>query len=392
MDIIEKIDDELALAGISNEDIKMQETIDSCIITPDMDIEPQEYLFRMFGKECFPRGELVSIQGKMKSGKTFFCSILMALCMRKELMGLIRNRESRLRLLWIDTEQSRMSTHKILRNRLRRMVGEAQLPMAQTNVLNLRKLGWRERLPLVEVAVKRFKPDLVVFDGVRDCVDDINDYSLATDVVTRLTQLASGSTRVEGDTEAGEEWPACCIVGVLHENKAEEDKSLRGAIGSELANKCWEAFEVMKDFDTEVFTVEQVFTREITIKNKFCFLVDNTGMPLEYSDDAYWRIRNQREEEMQRMAVKSSQGNIDLESIFSDILGMCNMRSNILYAKMKERLKIGGNKVKDMINDAIEQKIIVKDRRSAKEVYYAMAKSAAMLESSIFDDENIDPL
>ena len=30
-----------------------------------------EFLFRLFGKPCFPRGELVAITGKAKSGKTF---------------------------------------------------------------------------------------------------------------------------------------------------------------------------------------------------------------------------------------------------------------------------------------------------------------------------------
>ena len=47
-------------------------------ITEKSDISEMTFLFRLFGVACFPRGELVAVAGKAKSGKTFFLSLLMA--------------------------------------------------------------------------------------------------------------------------------------------------------------------------------------------------------------------------------------------------------------------------------------------------------------------------
>ncbi len=59
-------------------------------ITPDKELPKMEFLFRLFHKPCFPRGELVALSGKAKSGKTFVSSILMALSYRSQ--GLSRER------------------------------------------------------------------------------------------------------------------------------------------------------------------------------------------------------------------------------------------------------------------------------------------------------------
>ena len=35
----------------------------------------------------------------------------------------------------------------------------------------------------------------------------------------------------------------CCIVCVLHQNKSEQDRNMRGSIGTELTNKAFEVFQ-----------------------------------------------------------------------------------------------------------------------------------------------------
>ena len=75
-------------------------------ITPEKELPQIDFLFRMFHKQCFPRGELVAISGKAKSGKTFVSSILMALCFRSQVLSVERIEQKRLHVLWYDTEQS----------------------------------------------------------------------------------------------------------------------------------------------------------------------------------------------------------------------------------------------------------------------------------------------
>lgn len=79
-------------------------------ITPDTTVPQHDFLFRWSNQPCYARGELVALTGKAKSGKTFVCSLLMALAVRSQIMGLSRLHDKPLSVVWIDTEQSEDST------------------------------------------------------------------------------------------------------------------------------------------------------------------------------------------------------------------------------------------------------------------------------------------
>ena len=197
-------------------------------ITPDKELPKMEFLFRLFHKPCFPRGELVALSGKAKSGKTFVSSILMALSYRSQVLSVDRIEARRLHVLWYDTEQSEESTQDILRNRIIPMTGipEDQFPMDSFDIFNVRAEGYDQRLPMLEAAVRHYHPDLVILDGIRDLVADINDGIVAQDCIERLMHLASDER--------------CCIVCILHQNKSVEDRNLRGWIGTGIPYLCSE--------------------------------------------------------------------------------------------------------------------------------------------------------
>ena len=68
---------------------------------------------------------------------------------------------------------------------------------------------------------------------------------------------------------------------MLHQNKAIEDKTLRGALGTELQNKSFETYECSKD-DDRVFTIRQSATRKYDIPNKQKFIVNPEGLPVPF--------------------------------------------------------------------------------------------------------------
>ena len=112
-------------------------------ITPDTELSPMEFLFRLFDEPCFPRGELVALTGRAKSGKTFILSIIMTMIAVAELLNFKRETESRLKVLWYDTEQSKQSTLDILKNRIiplfRQVEGpDAEFPSENFNIFNVR--------------------------------------------------------------------------------------------------------------------------------------------------------------------------------------------------------------------------------------------------------------
>ena len=263
-------------------------------ITEKSDISEMTFLFRLFGVACFPRGELVAVAGKAKSGKTFFLSLLMAAGrvnvnlnpnlnlngndngnVNEGQMPLERIREEPLRVLWYDTEQSQQSTQDILVNRIGKMVGGAvpegtsstcQEALQNLYAFNVRMASWDERLRMFMDVVAYLKPDLVVLDGVRDLLSDINDGREAQAMTERLMQLAQQHK--------------CCIVCVLHQNKSGGDNTMRGWIGTELTNKVFEVYNCEKLRD-RTFKVEQTMTRKYDIGRQLYYRVDeDTQLPV----------------------------------------------------------------------------------------------------------------
>jgi len=266
-DSVRLIRSELCLAGISCEQEQRLRQLEARRrITPQTILPPMEFLFRLAGKPCFARGELTGLSGKAKSGKTFVSSILMALCFRSELLSVERIEPKRLHVLWYDTEQSEESTQDILRNRIIPLTGiaEDQFPNDLMDVFNVRGEAMADRIGILELFVLRYQPDLVVLDGIRDLVADINDGVVAQDTIERLMRLASDNH--------------CAIVCVLHQNKSQEDRNLRGWIGTELKNKAFEVYECAKSSE-RIFTWAQTDTRKYDISTPLQFAVNDQGLP-----------------------------------------------------------------------------------------------------------------
>lgn len=295
---------------------QMKRTLEKQRITPEMNLPPLDFLFRMLGRPCFPRGELVSVTGKAKSGKTFFLSLVMAACSAREAVG-IQAAERPLRCLWYDTEQSRQSTYEILKGRIMPIVtaseGEGAFQPEMYDVFNVRGKDCDERLALLEAAVINCQPDLAVVDGVCDLVADINDGTRVKPVVERLMRMAQDHR--------------CCIVCAIHQNKASEDRNPRGWIGTELNNKSFEVYacELLKP--QMVFAVEQLLSRRYRMDGLFCFTIDGQGMPhqAEAPVTAADSRSTQRQEShppmnTQYASWKDGETVIDLRSLFYDAL------------------------------------------------------------------------
>ena len=259
-------------------------------ITPETKLPPLEFLFKMNGTECFPLSELVANTGKAKSGKTLFLSIVMACCLKKNVLGLERIRDEPIRVLWYDTEQSAQSTQQILVKRiipLSKMltdhtdnispteITESFPPLDENSsgdfndqffVFNVRGIGWEKRRELLAVAIEEIQPNLVIVDGVKDLLTDINDGTEATMVIEDQMGLAQTHS--------------CCIVDVLHQNKSDTDRNMRGWIGTELTNKAFEVWSCSKVANTETFKVEHVMSRMKRSDENLYYRLDDHALPI----------------------------------------------------------------------------------------------------------------
>ena len=329
-------------------------------ITPDTTVPQHDFLFRWGNQPCYARGELVALTGKAKSGKTFVCSLLMALAVRSQIMGLSRLHDKPLRVVWIDTEQSEDSTHEILCHRIGALIGEP-IPDDQFFVYNLRRDNWQDRLAWAELCIVQAKPDLVIFDGIRDVVGDINNYTEAQTVMDKLLSLAS--------------WTQACIVCVLHQNKALEDKTLRGALGTELQNKSYETYECQKDPETRRFTLRQTATRKYDITDKLEFSINAEGLPVLSANPLL----------SSSDSISSNEQSLNATEVFTTVLAGKELRAGDLRAQVKQRFQIRNDDTfKRLFAIAQSDGLIVRRQVSEREVYYSLATPPINDEPELF--------
>ena len=306
-------------------------------ITPDKQLPKMDFLFRLFGKPCFPRRELVAITGKAKSGKTFVSSMLIACCQQRDVLSFHRECETPLRVLWYDTEQSDESTQDILKNRIMRMTRDsvvrqptlfdesrAEPPL---DIFNVRAVEWKHRRSLLVEAVNMCKPDLVIVDGIRDLVNDINDGMLAQEVMEELLHLATAAE--------------CCIACVLHQNKGGEDHNLRGWIGTELMNKAFEIYSCEKMMPQRIFKLEQTQTRKYDIERPMYYEVNDDGLPVTCGEPSTVEGERQSTERLPQM---------NRDYIISDVDGRWEHDVRRLFLDaMRGKDEIGGAELRTAV-------------------------------------------
>ena len=258
--------------------------LDADRVSSDSDVTEEEFLFKLMGTPCFPRGEVSSIAGPPKSAKTFFTTMLMACAVKKKVLALERVREEPLKVMWYDTEQSRMTTKRILTHRVGRMIGlepdrpdEAeQTPEQDTNfpddqfyVFNVRKRLPKERLDRLALAIETYEPDLCIVDGIADLLEDINNGPAAIELMQQLLSLAAENK--------------CNITTVIHLNRTGEKLNLRGWIGTVMIQKSYDIFNCSQVFGTRTFQVGLTSSRRFYLDDPLYFNIDDEGLPYQVS-------------------------------------------------------------------------------------------------------------
>ena len=204
--------------------------------------------------------------GKAKSKKTFNVSAIVASALNNSTVLHYRSTfpENKRKILYIDTEQGRYHCQQVLKRILRL----ADLPEYKNPdnliMLALRKFSPKLRLAIVEQAIGTI-PDLglVIIDGIRDFLYDINSSSESTDIISKFMQWTD-------DRQIH-------IHTVLHQNK--NDEHARGHIGTELNNKAETVMQVEVDkMDRTVSVVEAIHIRDREFE-PFAFRINDEVLP-----------------------------------------------------------------------------------------------------------------
>ena len=228
--------------------------------------EQSPAVLRVDGSVIGTLGNFSASIGKAKSKKTFNVAALTAAAMTNGTVLHYRASfpEGKRGILYIDTEQGRPHCQQVLR-RILRLAG---LPEEQDPdnlvMLTLRKFPPDMRLAIVDHAIGTIPHlGLVIIDGIRDLLYDINSPKEATDIISRFMQWTD-------DRQIH-------IHTILHQNK--NDENARGHIGTELNNKAETILQVEVDKeDKAVSVVEAVHIRDREFE-PFAFRINEEAMP-----------------------------------------------------------------------------------------------------------------
>lgn len=266
------------------DEVEYKELYNKCLITTRKEYLAKEFLLEVKGVQTLTRGDLHMVQAQAKNGKTTLVTIIVAAILAGQWGPVAYALEREAKTIIFDTEQFECDTFRLYRMMMRygNMPEEC---LDRLQVYNLRGMSYEERRRFIIQTIEREKPVLVVIDGIRDLVLDINDPVSCPQFVDEMMQLASKVY--------------CAIIGVLH-NNPNEGKA-RGWLGTEWINKCGYSYEPQKSGN--VVTVKNTVFRGAPVPD-WQFTFDCDGTPV--FDERYINyVRDQEAQQKQREAEEA---------------------------------------------------------------------------------------
>src|SRR5690606_2146149 len=245
------------------------EALDRAIVRiTDQSSEPP--IMKKIGKSNSVIGTLGNFSantGKATRRKTFnVVSLVAAALSGKQIVQYkVEVPENRPKILYLDTEQSKYHCYRSLLRLYRMIYYPITSGHQNLEFISLREYPTKERVKIIQYALYKYSENvsLVVIDGIRDLVNDINSATEATEIIG-LFMKWSQELNIH-------------IHTVLHLNKG--DDNTRGHLGTELNNKAESILVVTKnDLDANYSTVAPKFIRDIEFE-PFTFYIDD-GLPV----------------------------------------------------------------------------------------------------------------
>lgn len=279
---------------------------------------PQE-IVQIDGVTIATLGNFSASTGKPKSKKTFNVSAIVASALSgKEVLKYKADLPPcKNRVLYIDTEQSKCHCHKVLH----RIMTLAGLPTDQENdrieFFVLREYTPDQRRDIIHWALHEEKDiGLVIIDGIRDLIHDINSPSESLDIINELMRWSS--------------YYELHIHTVLHLNKG--DDNTRGHIGTELNNKAETILQISKNVENgKISEVRAMHIRDREF-TPFAFEIGDDSLPHLVEDYQFKMSKKERLSSYADMTEQQHRSALETAFADNDIAG---------YQALLEALKRG---------------------------------------------------
>lgn len=257
-------------------------------------------------------------------------------------------------ILYIDTEQGRHHCQKVLNRILRLANLPADIDPENLKLLALRKYSPEERLAIVEYALDTMPNiGLVIIDGIRDFVYDINSPSEATKIISKLMQWTD-------DRQIH-------IHTILHQNK--NDEHARGHIGTELNNKAEAIMQIEVDKeDKSISIVEAVHIRDKEFE-PFAFRINEQALPelvesYATKEKKVGRPKKEPFDPYRDIPESVHRNALELTFANGDISGYDQVREALQAGYANAGYKLSYNKSVDVLKFLTNKRMVVKEKNS----------------------------
>lgn len=293
-------------------------------------------------------GNFSASTGKAKSKKTFNITAMVAAALTNSTVLNYRASfpEGKRQILYFDTEQSRYHCHNVV-ERIYRLAGlSLNKEDKRIKFYGLREFTPTLRIALIDYALRTFDGvGLVIIDGLRDLMYDINNAKESTDVMTMLMAWTS-----KYDLH---------IHCVLHLNK--NDNNTRGHIGTELENKAETVLIISKNKqDANISEVRPMHMRDKEFSS-WAFHIDDNSLPVL---DVGYHVTVVKPKDKPLTSLPDDVHTMVLQKIFSKSTPQryVDLVKALSEAYAEEGYKRGDNAVKEMLKIFNERKLITKEK------------------------------
>lgn len=231
-----------------NKIINWLEIAKKSVVPQGVELPQPVTLFELKGIPIMTKNEMSLLIAKPKQGKSTVASWIVAQLLSEEKKVLV-----------LDTEQGQYYSSRSQYWTLSSVGLQFSLNLTY---LDLKKFSPGERLNIINAYLAEYgqELDLIVLDGVRDLVIDINQSSDFMPIINELMRWT-----VDYDLH---------ILNILHKNKV--DANARGGIGTELQNKCETTIDV--SLEGAQIVVSPIYTRN-QVFEPFVIIRDTYGIP-----------------------------------------------------------------------------------------------------------------
>lgn len=249
----------------------VEKIYESALLSLDEDIPKPEPVFGVADPrhgDVFvgTKGNISLFKGSKKARKTFAISaVAAAVAGNKELIQFKSLLGKKGSLLYIDTEQGKYDCHKVFQREMIMSGIDKKDIQKHIKFLTLRGYNPATRKDVIEFAIQKLHTslDMVIIDGIRDLMIDINSSEESTNIVTDLMRW-SGDYNIH-------------ILSILHENKS--NSSSRGHIGTELENKSESIVRIVKAENDDNYSAIEAESMRGHSFDPYLFTIDDDGLP-----------------------------------------------------------------------------------------------------------------